>query len=384
MLIATVHAHTVRSGLLAAVLLLPGAATAAQTGVVMRDVYDAIAYLLPLSLVDDAAAPWDQELVENKLDVLIAATETLASHGAENDAEFRLLARSFDSLVDETAASFREQWPDYAYYSLMRLTDHCVACHARQPAESQDTFAEKLIARMDTRSIPLETRALLYVATRQFDRAMSLLEEQLSDPALDPIEADYNGTMIRYLRIGISVADSIDHVREFLQRYREREDLPYYLRHRIDHWVAALGRHAGSLGVTPNLKRARQLFDAATERMDAPGNRLTAVEDFMAGRLLRAYLRDNPDLDGATRSDIYYRLALISLRSAEPDPGVPEMEVLLAAAIEAAPQGPLAKRAYALLEEYGYVHDEHLARQDQTRKVIDMAALRAKIEADEP
>ena len=60
------------------------------------------------------------------------------------------------------------------------------------------------------------------------------------------------------------------------------------------------------------------------------------------------------------------------------------MEILLAASIEADPKGPLAAEAPALLEEYGYVHEEHLARQLKSRVLIDVGALRTLVEDAAP
>ena len=75
---------------------------------------------------------------------------------------------------------------------------------------------------------------------------------------------------------------------------------------------------------------------------------------------------------------------IVALRTTEPEPAVPEMEILLAASIEADRKGPLAAEALALLEEYGYVHEEHLARQLKSRVLIDVGALRALVEDAAP
>ncbi|MEQ8232790.1 MAG: hypothetical protein RLW61_07550 [Gammaproteobacteria bacterium] len=372
--------HVLATPVLVAALCITTPAGATDTGLVMRDVYDAIAYLLPLSVRNsETDSPWDRELIDSKLEVLSSASHALVEHAEGQDTEFTLLARSFDRLVGDIAASFREEWPDYAYYSLMELTDHCVACHSRLPSESQKLFGERLIARMQLDDVEPENRALLLVATRQFDTALALLERRLLDPALDPVEAEYRGILVRYLRIALSTANDLDRVAGFIDDYAARSDLPYYLSRRLAHWRKALTRHAGSLSGEPNLERARQIFDAATRLTLAPGNRIRAVEDFIAARLMRTYLAANPELEPALRAELYYKLAIVALRTSEPEPAVPEMEMLLAAAIEADPHGPLAEDAYAMLEEYGYVHEEHLARQLETRVLIDMQGLREKI-----
>ena len=362
------------------VLVMQSATAAEQTASIMHKVYDAIAYLLPLSVRNaDLKTEWDQELIEEKLKVLTAASSTLVKHADKEDAEFRLLARSFDRLVQDVGVSFRAQWPDYAYYSLMELTDHCVACHSRLPSPSQDLFGQRLMARMNADNIEPESRTLLYIATRQFDAALGLFEQQLADPSLDPIEADYRGIMLRYLRLAISTGGSNERVVKFIDTYASRKDLPYYLTHRLAHWRTALTTLTPNMDAAPDLARARQIFDQATALTLAPNNRLRAVEDLVAARIMRSYLQAHPKASAAERGEIYYKLGVIALRTSEPEPAVPELEMLMAASIQSDAHGRYAKDAYGILEEYGYVHDEHLAKQTESRVMIDMAALKKQV-----
>ena len=360
--------------------VMQSAVAAEQTASIMHKVYDAIAYLLPLSVRDaDLKTEWDKELIEEKLQILTAASGTLVKHADEEDAEFRLLARSFDRLVQDINVSFRAQWPDYAYYSLMELTDHCVACHSRLPSQSQDLFGQRLMARVKADSIEPESRSLLFIATRQFDAALALFEQQLADPSIDPIEADYRGIMLRYLRLAISTGGSNERVIKFIDTYAARPDLPYYLAHRLQHWRAALTTLAPSMDAAPDLASARRIFDQATALTLAPNNRLRAVEDLVAARIMRTYLQAHPKASATERGEIYYKLGVVALRTSEPEPAVPELEMLMAAAIQSDPHGPYAKDAYGILEEYGYVHDEHLAKQTESRVMIDMAALKKQV-----
>ena len=132
--------------LIAAALFGAGSALAAETTDattrdVMHKVYDAIAYLLPLSVRDaEQASSWDRELIDAKLATLDQASDALLKHAQGKDEEFRYLARSFDETTRDIVNSFRETWPSYAYFSLMELTQHCVACHSRLPSEAQAAF----------------------------------------------------------------------------------------------------------------------------------------------------------------------------------------------------------------------------------------------------
>lgn len=353
-------------------------AAAEDTRAIMHKVYDAIAYLLPLSVRGgEKASTWDKELIDQNLKALAAASGTLVKHAKGKDAEFRFLARSFDDTVKDIDKSFREQWPAFAYYSLMELTQHCVACHSRLPSHAQVEFGQRLMARMDTAQFePLEL-AQLFVATRQFDAAMSTYEKKLMNPQEAAIDLDYGGVLLQYLDLAIAVEGDLVRPREVLQRFAARPDSPFYLRRRIALWTDAMQKLAPQLKSPPQLAAARDLFHIADGMTRAPNGRERAVHDLVAASVLHRYIAAHPERQGEDIAEAYYMLGVITLRTMEPKYSVPEMELLLAAAVRAAPKGPFAEESYALLEEYGYVHDVHLAAAGDKNLFINMSELRA-------
>jgi len=366
------------SVLVFALFIPPGSASDDPgTAVIMREVYDAIAYLLPLSLRNsDDGSEWDQELIEQKLETLKQATAALSAHTAGEDGEMRYIARSFEQMTADVDKAFTNEWPEFAYFSVMDLVQHCVACHSRVEAPSQALFGQRLIARMDTREIPPADVVRLYIATRQFDAAVRTLEKLLMATDLHPIEADYTSLMIDYLQITIAAKRSPDMAREFLRRYLSRGDSPYYLKRRFDFWIESLERFRPDIEAAPNLARAREIFAEADGLSPGPGNRMGAVHDVTSASILRRYLDESGDREPAELHDAYYMLGVIALRTLEPKSAVPEMEMLLAASIRAHPTGEHALAAYALIEEYGYVHEEHLATDDAAQTLLDMNELR--------
>lgn len=348
------------------------------TASIMRDVYDAIAYLLPLSLRSETdGSDWDQELIETKLAALKAGTSALKAHTGGNPGELRYIARSFDEMTVDVGKAFSNEWPEFAYFSVMDLVQHCVACHSRVEAPSQALFGQRLIARMDTREIPPADVVKLYVATRQFDAAVRTIEKMLMAPDRHPIEADYSSLMIDYLQITLAAKRSPAMAEQFLRRYLSRQDMPYYLKRRFKFWIETLQGFSEDIAAPPNYDRAHEIFHAAEGLSPGPGNRMSAVHDITAASMLRRYLDEPVRRDAETLHEAYYMLGVIALRTLEPKSAVPEMEMLLATSIKAAPQGKHALAAYALIEEYGYVHEEHLAAEDGGQTLLDMSELRA-------
>ncbi len=375
--------RTLRLPLLIAMTLLgTGHAGAADTGdaatrAVMHEVFDAIAYLLPLSVRDaESASAWDRELIDAKLATLSEASGALVAHAKGKDEEFRYLARSFDETTREIAGSFRETWPSYAYFSLMELTQHCVACHSRLPSEAQTAFGQRLMSRVDPAEFDPSELAQLYVATRQFDAAEKVLERKLLSPKEDAIDLDNAGVLLDYLDLALVVRHDTRRATALLEKFAKRPDVPRYLAARLAAWRASIASLAPVLEGEPSLERARELFHTADTLTRAPRGRERAIHDLVAASLLQRYIAAQPGATGEGVADAYYMLGIIALRTTEPKYSVPEMEGLFASAIRAAPKGPHARESYNLLEEFGYWRDLHLARARDDSSLIDMNALR--------
>lgn len=353
-----------------------------DTATIMRDVFDAIAYLLPLSVRDQqVSTTWDKELIDEKLTVLRRASAALSAHAAARPPAFGFLARSFDDAVREIDGSFREEWPSYAYFSLMELTQHCVACHTQQPGGPRDTFSERLLARIDTSVLDDSELAQLYVATRQFDAALKVFERKLLAADQDAVDLDFAGILLDYLSIALGVAEDPTRADHLLQQFARRPDVPYYLATRLAHWRTRLAALRPSLQAAAGIDEARALFATGSRAFIGARDRQAAIDDLVATSMLRRFIAAQPAPTGADVAEAYYMLGVIALRTLEPKYSVPEMEILFASAIRAAPRGPFAEPAYRLLEEFGYVRDVHLARKDASNTLVDMAALKQLVQA---
>lgn len=343
----------------------------------MHRIYDAMAFLLPFSLRESQETTADdRELIANKLDVLNNASQTLVAHFAHADAESRLTAQSLSELSDEIDVAFREDWPQYAYFHLVELIEHCVACHTRLPADSRVIFGEKMFARINLQQLDTTDKVSLYVATRRFDAALELLEHAMLDGENPAVEVLYRGQLQRYLQIALSTEPDGARINAFFHRFLMRTDVPWFLQTRIKLWQQKLTHYAPLFSGVPDLEQARALLANVSVNDTYPGDGNYAIEDLLAARLLRQCLRMSPEMAPQEAAAIYFDLARITLRTREPEPSVPELEMLLVAAIEAAPAGPWAKPAYAMLEEFGWVRAEHLAEARDGGALIDMQRLR--------
>lgn len=323
----------------------------------MWEAFDAIAYLLPLSLrVDENTDTADRALIEQYLNVLTSSKQKLVAHATGREQDFQLLVASWENAIARVGYSFQNGSHIDAYFSLLDMVQNCVSCHSRLPDESDFLMGQKLFARIDTGTLEREDIAQLYVATRQFDNALAKYEEIILDDAVQPSDLDLDGVLIDYLQLSITVSRDLDRLQSTLEKFLRRGDVPLYIREHVRVWMDSMDQLSAELDGDPSLEHARELFEQSTDLTLAPGGRERAVHDIVASTMLRRLLADNDKLSPQQISEAYYLLGLIALRTMRPKPAVPEMEFLLESAIRAAPKGPYARPAFLLLEEFSYAN----------------------------
>ncbi|MDH3694075.1 MAG: hypothetical protein OER96_05840 [Gammaproteobacteria bacterium] len=352
----------------------------------MHKAFDALSYLLPLSLAgQDGDAKTDFSLLEEKLKQLVESSDRLDEHAKGREAEFKSIARSFDATVKQVDQAFRNERPQDALFLLMDLTQNCVACHSRLPSAANFPFGQRLMARINVDTMDRRDVAQLYVATRQFDGALKILEEVVVDNDVTPIDLDIDGTLVDYLDISISVKQDFAPIRTMLDKLQVRPDLPFYMNRHAEAWRISMDGLEGELKAPPSVARARELFNTATLMTAAPAGRERIIHDLLAASMLRRLVdqRETTDIPNELLAEAYYVLSIIELRTINPNPTVPQMEFLLEAAIRSDPDGLFAKRAYALLEEYSYFSYEGVPWFGTDEPMIKMGELRSMIGLDQ-
>ena len=319
--------------------------------------FDAISYLLPLSLrIDENSDLADKILVKQHLAVLASSKQELVEHAENSEQEFKLLVGSFEKAIEHVDSSLQAGSYIDAYFALLDMVQNCVSCHSRLPDDTDFLLGQKLFARIDTSTLDREDIAQLYVATRQFNNALTKYEEIVLDESMQPSDLDLDGVLIDYLQISITVAQDFARLRRTLDRFLQRSDVPLYIREHIHVWGNSMDQLSAELEAEPSLTQAREWFNQSTDLTLAPAGRERAVHDIVTSSLLRRLLEGNEELTPEQISEAYYLLGLIALRTMRPKPAVQEMEFLLESAIRANPDGPFARPAFLLLEEFSYAN----------------------------
>lgn len=352
----------------------------------MDGIFESIRVLLPLSLDEGALRdPQRRAEIQAALDALAADGAALADHGRGRDAGFGFLSRSLARDTRDIRDRFAAGRPAEARFLLLQLTDDCVACHSRLPSSEKFPDGAAFVSREQIASLPLEQRAVLELATRQFDRALASYERLFAAPDRDPSSFDLEGHLDDYLELCLRVEDDPARALRSFETLRTRGDLSESLRNNLDSWIAALRRMEADPPQGPPLEMAAGLIALGESHSRFPADRRALVEYVAASGILHRSVASreptDPELGRA-----YYLLGVVESRTGR-SLWLSQAEHYLEASIRLGPDQPWAPDAYALLEEFvaaGYSGSsgEHVPadvqqRLDELRGLIEAPAASA-------
>jgi tetratricopeptide (TPR) repeat protein len=303
--------------------------------------------LLPLSLDEERFDdPANERLVGNALAVLDQSSKGLERHGASEDVGFALLARTLSIEARDVRLRYDTGHRREARYLIQTMTETCVACHSRLPsgnAPRSDAFVRE-VAVLD---LPIEQRAKLAYATRQFDAALDLYEQMLRSKEFSANDLDMGGYLDDYLELAIRVRRDLERPAATMEQFAGRDDLTPVLRGDVSSWITALRDLAGREPATDPIAAARELVAGDGAQIEA--DRVALVQHLYAsGQLHRALATG---LARPERAEAYYLLGLIETRIGRTY-WLSQAEAYLETAIRLAPGEPIAADAYALLDEF--------------------------------
>jgi len=357
-----------------------------ETRHIMQDVADALEVLLPLSLDgDEFLSPDNRERVLAHLEELEESADGLAEHGAESESlDFQLLAAAFARAVSRIREDFQYVHPAEARYVLVDLTQHCVACHSRDPAMADFPLSNALNRYLVEEPLDEREQAHLQVALRQFDDAMVTWEELMSSAASQPVDLALDGSFVEYLTVAVRVQEAYSRAARQLEELAGRETVPFYLERRLGRWVDDLEALERSQGQEMRMARAREIFLGPDTRPGLLWDDDRLVKDLaLSASLRRMVAAGDRELPPAELAEAYYMLGVLEARTINLYSALPSMERFWEAAVRAAPTSSHAVEAYALMEEYAattYSGELPFERTDDT--FSRLAELRALIGLD--
>lgn len=348
----------------------------------MQPIFEAVRFLFPLSLQEERFRdPELRDRILASLQLLQRSSGDLASHGQERGASFAFLSRSLSIDVRDVNQRYEEGHVREARFLVQQLVETCVACHSRLPSEQSSGLSSQFASELKEADLPLDERAKLEYATRQFDRAVVTYEQLLASPDFSPTTLDLMGHLDDYLELSIRVRGEYERPALALESFSGRDEISPALAGEVKHWIRSLRELEKRKPAPDPLVEARLLMEDAGDTQRFRDERDALVYYLQAGSVLHRYLEGQPTNPNDLAS-AYYMLGTIETRVGQSF-WLSQAEVFLESAIRTAPSSDVALRSYDLLEEFlvaGYtgssgvqVPPDIQAKLDELRRIVDEA-----------
>ncbi len=323
----------------------------AETRATMGKIFAALSFVLPLSLSDERVEdPAQRKAITAALRELADNGARLEAHARGRDAGFGFLSRSLARDSREILARYEAGRIPEARFLLHQVTENCVACHSRLPDDREHPLGRRLMRDEAVAALPLDERARLETATRQFDRAVASHEALFASPGSSPADLDLMGHFDDYLEICIRVQQDPKRPIPVFQKLARRPDVPEALRTNLKVWIVSLRELSERKPARSPLAEARALLATARDRSRFPDDRRSLVYYIAASSVLHRYVAKRREAD-AEVAEAYYLLGVIESHVGRSF-WLSQTEHYLDTAIQMAPGAPFAPEAYALLEEF--------------------------------
>lgn len=167
----------------------------------------------------------------------LTEVSSLISHGLEKnfsqtDPTIQIVSHYFADNLKNAQRGYDQQRYDYSRFLLMNTMSYCIECHTRtQSGVSFDGF--QLSKQLD--SLNVVQKIEYYVAVRQYNAALKLIEETLQSEAKLPM---FGGEKILRYGLGVTVKflNDPDKTLALLSIPDKANHLPYFLRDDIKQW----------------------------------------------------------------------------------------------------------------------------------------------------
>ena len=333
-------------------LELPAAARDKRDDAVTREkmgqIFQSVHALLPLTATPKAFRdPKRQPEIYVALRALANNASALAEHIQERDRGAGFLGHSFARGARETLRQYDQGRYDSAEFRIQRMTEYCIACHARLASPRDSPLAADFIDETALNAMSLQERARIQIATRRFDDALTTLEQIFASPSIHP--AEMLDPMTNYLIVCIRVRGDFERPLPTLKKLAQRPDLWRYLRSDIKHWILALPRLRARFSQSADLASARAVLDEGKLSIRFPADRQALVHYIVASGILQRHIEAHRK-EVRDAAEAYYLLGLIELRIGR-SYDVSQTDFYLETSIRLAPESFFAERSYALIEE---------------------------------
>lgn len=252
-----------------------------------------------------------------------------------------------NSNAKHALQAFDEGHLEYSRTVLRESMALCFNCHTSQQFGPENNFSNVTID-SKFRMYPTE-RADFYVATRQFDKAIDVLESVLKSPAQlldDPHEQV--DSLRKYLSLEVRVKNDPNRAASLLESFLAQKNLPYFIAADAEVWLKSLREWQHENNKTqPAIQRANSLTKKAKSLQMSGGYQSGFVDYLRVSSILHEGLRSSKD----QKEKAHFYALLGSSYETLTEMGIWDLpEVYYEACIRTLPKSEEAKRCYKEFE----------------------------------
>ena len=282
-----------------AVLLLSGAASAFATDVEwserMRRMLESFGTLAPYIY---GTAAFENPLNKPAIVEEITRFEKIArnlhmkaaSPKQSGDPSLPLVAGRLETDLADALSAFKADNREYARYKLKRLSRNCFQCHS-QGSKGPEFGAFNL--RINEANLKPMELAEIFVATRQFDRALESMQTIVESKSVAQEDRfAYQRAVRNYLAIAVRVKGDPKLAQGLVEKLRANPNAAEYLKDDAVHWGRSLDAWAmeSKRGKQDKFQKALRLVTQARKLQEYPFDGGADVLYLRATALLHEYL----------------------------------------------------------------------------------------------
>jgi hypothetical protein len=350
------------------------------TQATMRGIFITLMTVYKYSLVpEEFEKPSNHGQIQGMLQALVVNASELERHEGGLNPSFGYLRRSLVRDANDAMSRFDQGEYMGARFVISKITENCVTCHTKLPAESDFDIGAEFLKELNPQKLQPVDRVTIQLAARQFDAAQKTYEGIIADPEMTPEDLALVGAFEGYLRVCIGAMNDTARPTNTFKTYLQRKDVPTPQKNLTESWIESLESADLTIGDEQKLPMSRTLIQNAEANRKHPSDRSQLVDYVVATTLLHRYIESGPDVD-VDVAESYYLMGVAESRITR-SYWISETDFLLEQAIRTAPKSPVAKQAFDFLAEYTISgHLDTSAREVSPDLKANMEELRALIE----
>ncbi|MCB9228653.1 MAG: hypothetical protein H6618_03495 [Deltaproteobacteria bacterium] len=277
------------------------------------------------------------------------ATASGIEHHGRGDVAFQLSGTSLKKDLSQAETFFRKNEFDASGFIVRHLVANCFSCHTRYG--TKHSFPTPLIPENLEKSLRLYELARLKAATRQFDQAVRLFDQILSDPEYSYDELVSEGVITDYFRIMIRVNHDFTKAMEVCDTLLKKE-LDKSSVEIIRNWRKDLNilKDSGYFSAPSSLLKAKELLGKVRNVESEDVFPMQSLVLLMTASASLHTLAIDDSLQPQFRAEAYYLLG-----TAEHLMGssfwLSESQYFWEASIRTLPHSELARKSFEAIEE---------------------------------